>query len=734
MRSINFIRFFKSTNFTTAIIVTLALTLPIVVGVVFDVLEVGILITLGAVLASPSDIPGSMRLKVSGILLSTFLAMFVTFISRFLHISPWFFLPTLGLMMFVISYLSIFGFRASLISFSGLFAFVISLSSLGQSDFSVIHQTLLIGAGGLWYLFLAVSFYLIFPKVATEELLSKTFKLTSSYLKTRAELIKPGIERVELSKELLSIQSELTENHEKLRELLLNRRKETGKSDYQTKRLLILIELIDMLELAVTHPVNYDKADRFFSQNLHLVDDFQQLLFGISSQIEVISNHLSTPNRMEENKEIRRLLNKLEEDIESVNTSSSTEFNEDIVLLKNFLKYQKLQYRKIIKIERLLKNTNQKELRKVAKKDFSRFITQPNYNLEVVIENFNFNSAFFRHSLRIAVVTMVGYLIGVFFNLQNSYWILLTIIVIMRPTYGLTKSRSMERTIGTLIGGLVAVGVVYIVHNPYIYAVLGIITLVIAFAMFQKNYRAAAAFFTLNVVFIYALMEPNVLHVIQYRVIDTLIGTGLAIVGNLVLWPAWETKSIENTLLETIKANRNYLIQIVKYYNEGGEITNEYRLSRKKAFLALSELSSSFQRMAQEPKSQQNDLERVYDLAMLNQSFLVATASFGTYIVNNPTTPASANFNKVIEYIKENLQAAEDYIENKDSTTLNRLSSDEVLEKTYGKKADFLLSIGEFDDQDFNSKVEEAHIVLEQLKWLLDISEKIVKTLEKTEF
>lgn len=726
--------FFKSTNFSTAIIVALALTIPILLGRYFDVLPYGILITLGAILASPSDIAGSMRLKISGILLSTALAMVVTFISHFLHFSPWIFVPIMGIMMFLISYLSIYGFRASLISFSGLFAFVINLSSLGESDFSVIQQTLLIGVGGLWYLALAISFYLIFPKVATEESLSKAFKLTSKYLQIRAQLIEPSQQRTSLSKDLLTTQTDLTEKHEKLRELLLNRRKGSGKSNYQTRSLSVFIELIDMLELAVTNPVNYEKADLLFKNNPTLFSDFQSLLFGMSDQLEIISNNLNKPNQIPENKHIKNLFIKLENDIDSLRDSQAIVINEDIILLKNFLKYQNLQFQKIDKIERILKNTNQKELHKVARKDFSNYLTQPNYNLELIIENFSFNSAIFRHSLRIAVVTMIGYLIGVFFNLQNSYWILLTIIVIMRPAYGLTKSRSRQRVIGTLIGGFVAVGIVFLVHNTYVFAVLAVLSLIIAFTMFQSNYKAAAAFVTLNVVFVYALLEPNVLHVIQYRIIDTLIGTGLAVVGNLILWPAWEIKSIEKTLLETIRANRNYLNQIVSFYNKGGELTQEYRLSRKKAFLEMSELSASFQRMTQEPKFRQGQLQNFYELSMLNHNFLVATASFGTYIVHNPTTPASENFNKVMDYIDENFQIAENFIQNKSSLRDDRLNSLEVMEATFGRKSDVLTSINDFEELDFDSQVEEAHLVLEQLKWLLDISEKIVRTLEKTEF
>src|SRR5690606_397746 len=142
-----------------------------------------------------------------------------------------------------------------------------------------------------------------------------------------------------------------------------------------------------------------------------------------------------------------------------------------------------------------------------------------------------------------------------------------------------------------------------------IYRVWAIVTLVIAFSMVQRNYKAAATFITLSVVFIYALLQPDIFNVIQYRVTDTLIGAGLATLGNLLLWPAWEIQSMQKTLMGTIKANRIYLEEIIGFYNKKGSVPTEYKVARKKAFLEMSDLSAAFQRMTQEPKSKQKNLD-----------------------------------------------------------------------------------------------------------------------------
>lgn len=724
--------YFNSTDFSKAILLGIALTVPIIVGVKLNAVHIGITITIGAMLASPSDVSGGIRHKITGLLFATLLAMIVSLIGGYLHLSLWFIFPILGIMMFCISYLAIYGFRASLISFSGLLALVLSFSNV-STDMQPYERSLLIGLGGLWYISLSLLHHFIFPKAATEYYLSKTLKLTADYLQTRGELVAENNDRTELLKKLLNKQTELTTIHETLRDILISSRTGSGKSDYEGKRMLIFVQLVDMLELAMAHPVNYSKTDALFKKDPEQLLDFQELLFAMSDRLIVVSDYLSKPKRLPKSTKIEIFLKKVREDV----FTSEEVYDEDLLMLRNLYKYQKEQVKKIEKIEWLLSDPDRRQIPFIKSEDAKRFLTKQNYDIEVLVENFNLRSPIFKHSLRLATMTMIGYGVGILFEVQNPYWILLTLIVIMRPTFGLTKTRSKERTIGTLIGGTLAVGIVLITHNTTVYGILAITSLVIAFSMVQRNYKASATFITLSVVFIYALMRPDIFSVIQYRVTDTLIGAGLATLGNLLLWPAWEIQSIQNTLVDTIKANRIYLEEIIDFYNKKGNVSDEYKVARKKAFLEMSDLSSAFQRMTQEPKSKQKNLDKVYEIAMLNHTFLSSLASLSTYILNNPTTPASKNFNKVSSKIVQNLRDAETIL-NKQTpmeTKNGYPSSEDIFDATFGKK--IIVPENEKNNSkpdDFHLKLEEAHLVREQLKWLLAMSEKMPKVLQATPF
>ena len=726
--------YFNSTDFSKAILLGIALTIPIIVGVKLGVLEIGITVTVGALLASPSDVSGSIHHKIKGILFATLLAMIVSFLGGYLHLSAWLLFPILGVLMFCISYLAIYGFRASLISFSGLLALVLSFSEV-SGTMQPYERALLIGIGGLWYASLSLLRHYIFPKAPTEYYLSRALKLTADYLQIRSELVAETKDRSELLKKLLSTQTELTAIHETLRDILIETRTGSGKSDYEGKRLLLFVQLIDMLELAMANPVDYSKTDQFFKVKPVLLTNFQGLLSSMSSRLNAIAANLSTPKKLWDNKKIHEFELKIANDISEYASNSDQSFDENLLMLKNLFKYQKEQIKKIEKIEWLLKNPAQRELSLMKTEDSRRFLTKQNYNLEILFENFNLRSPIFKHALRLGVMSMIGYGTGMFFDVQNSYWIILTIIVIMRPTFGLTKTRSKERTIGTLIGGALAVIIVLITQNTTVYGILAITSLVIAFSMVQRNYKASATFITLSVVFIYALMRPDIFNVIQYRVMDTLIGAGLATLGNLFLWPAWEIQSMQKTLLETVRANRIYLEEIINFYNTKGTISSEYKVARKTAFLEVSDLSSAFQRMNQEPKSQQKSLDKIYELVVLNHNILSSLASLSTYILNNPTTPASENFNRVSTKIVQNLVDSEMILNNEVSTTENIEShiSEDIFEATFGKNIN-VSEAQRAETENFHLHIEEAHLVREQLKWLLAMSEKMPRLFSKTEF
>ncbi|TVZ28460.1 putative membrane protein (TIGR01666 family) [Gillisia sp. Hel_I_86] len=725
--------FLKSTDFTKAIILAFGIIVPIAVGVYVGYFEVGLALALGALLSSPSDVTGSFRNKNFGILLSALFAVFASLIGGFLNPSAWLTIPVLGIIMFIFSYFSVYGFRASLISFSGLFALVLSFANISDV-LEFYERAFFIGLGGIWYLFLTVIWHRINPKAQTEQFLSQGLDLISQYLDVRGNLLDASSNRLALQKKMLELQADLNGNHETLRDILISSRKSSGSSNYERKRLLIFIHLIDILELAMANPVDYEKMDEILSKHPYKMQLFQTLTFEMAARMRHISESLLQSKGLNNNNTLEECLQKIRKHIEDVAPAEEKGSLESSILLKNLYVYQYRQVEKIRKVEHILSNKDFKDLSFVKNIDVQRFISHQEYDLNILSENFSLKSAIFKHSLRLALVVMVGFTVGAYFSLQNAYWILLTIVVIMRPNYGLTRQRSKQRILGTLIGGAIAAGIVLLIQDTTVYAILAILSLIMAFSMVQRNYKTSATFITLSVVFIYALLKPDILNVIQYRIIDTIIGAGLAALGNAILWPSWEYFSINSVIGESLKANKEYLFAIQKYYQEKGAVPTTYKLARKAAFLASGNLNTAFQRMTQEPKSKQLHLDKFYEVVVLNHTFLSSLASLGTYIQNHPTTEASIYFNSYVDGILHNLKVANGLISEKSYAKIldsnNRIEAQHYFEH----RIESLNKLTEIEEgykvstvKGGTDELQEVQLLSSQLKWLHALSEKIIK-------
>jgi uncharacterized membrane protein YccC len=381
---------------------------------------------------------------------------------------------------------------------------------------------------------------------------------------------------------------------------------------------------------------------------------------------------------------------------------------------------------------------NVEEASKVSfkRQDSSQFLTLQEYRLNVLVQNFSLDSTIFRHSIRLTLAIVLAYGLGLFFNIQNTYWILLTIIVIMRPSYGLTRDRSKDRIIGTLIGAAIAVGIVLITQNLIVYGVLAFVSFILAFSMIQQNYKFAAALITISIIFVYSFINPDAFEVIQYRVIDTIIGASIAVIANYLVLPTWEADNLKQILVNALKMNQKYLLATQSLYQNPSKHKLSYRLARKEAFLAISNLNASFQRLTQDPKSKQKEFQLIYEIVTLNQTMTSAIASIGNFISNHKTTPASIEFNVLIKKISNTLEIAIDSFNDKEiKQKIDQETVEDAQDKLTAKyqqlstKRDKDIQKGntELDTKILHS-LQEAHLIANHMSWLVSLSENLKKT------
>lgn len=733
----NLKRYFKSTYFLKAIVMAIAMVLPILFSnFILNDLSFGFSIALGVLFSSPADVQGSLRHKYFGILSAIVVSFIVTLLIGTFSERTYLVLPLLFILVFTISYISVFGFRASLISFAGLLAVVLSFA-IDNREISVFSHALLVALGGSWFLVLTMLTSILFPKIQTDQLFVEAFENTAEFLKIRGNLLVNREDRASLYNSMFLLQTKINENHESIREVILSKRLNSGFSNRTRRQQLLFSKLIEIFELAISNPVEYEKFDLIFEKHSEKLAEFKNLIFEISNQLTHISKVILKEEKLQVNECIPRLLKKIKTQIDYYrDLVGLPESREGTILLLNLKTYQEKQIQNIIDIERVLNNyTHNNKIAGI--KDAERFITTQDYDLKKLKDNFSFKSPIFKHSLRLSILMVIGFLIGNIFSMQNPYWILLTLVVIMRPSYGLTKQRSKHRVIGTLIGAAIATAVVLITQNTTVYGIIAIISLPIAFSLVQLNYRNAAVFITLNVIFVYAILDPNILSVVKFRVLDTIIGATLAFSASYFLWPAWQVQNIREFFIKSINANLNFLKEIDELYHKKGEVSTEYLLARKDAFIQVGNLNAAYQRMNQEPKSKQTNLSIIYEMVAVSNTFLSSLSSLGMFIRTNKTTKVPKQFETYILHIKNNLEITLKLLKSESlevSLVANEIEKASKIYDDYFEK----LSVQrdkEIDEgipitNELKIQLRETKLVSEQVKWLGNLSESLIKSVK----
>lgn len=727
-------KFTDNLHLTDSLKITISSIIPFLVLMPYKEFTLAFTIAMGALLTAPVDIPSNLKHKVVGLLVGALLIPTVTFILCTV-VGTFLFYPVFLTIIFALCMISVYGHRANMLSFTGLLAVSLAFVHPYQGKDLYIHCAMLL-LGGILYLVVSLLFNLARPRRYAALQTSECMDLTSQYLQLRANLWAKEANRDKIIEEQLNIQVKLNEIHENLREYLVRNKANTGNSSYNRKMLVAFTALVDIQEIALSTAFDHKKLYVLFKDRLDIIEDYKKLADQFASTISNISLSLNIGKKYTAISSLTDDLKKIEDKLyqfQKDNQSYST--SEAVLMFSNVIHYAGKQIEKIKILERVLTNTVTENDLKGKHKDLEKFLTPQHYRWDTLKENMNFSSTIFRHALRLTITILVGFMIGQIFNLLNGYWILLTIVVIMRPGFGLTKQRSFERVIGTVAGGLVAFGLLAFIDNTTVLAVLTIFTMIVGYWFSHTDYKIGVTFITIYVVLIYGILTPNFMDLLTYRIIDTLIGAVLAFGANYLLWPSWEFLNLNIHLTKSIKANRDYLKEISIYYNEKGEVTLPYRLTRKYAFIEIGNLMSSFQRMIQEPKSKQKYRSELYELAVLNHTLLSSAASIGTYIQSHKTTEASKAFNVVMDTIVKNLNTTIEVIQDS-SKERYIMTQDE--QKEYEISFSYLKDIREKelklsidDDEDIKVKMEESQLVIEQLIWLTNLSEQILKVAKK---
>ena len=688
-------------------------------------------VTLGALLCAPIDISSKLKHKIIGLLIATLLLPIISIVLTTTYKEVVLFYPIFSFLVFFSALISLYGHRANLLSFTLLIGISLAFIHHNEPE-NALQNGMYMFFGGMLYLLFSIVFYIIRPSRYINLEVALCIHRVSEYLDLRAKLWDSTADTESIKHKQLELQITINESFDNIREYLVYNKAKTINSSNNRKLLVALTSLVEIMELAMSNTFNNQQIVEYFESDPTIMNDYKQLASNFSTTLESISYHIKSNKKYHSSVSLTNDFKSLNQKIETFTKNNGwSPIDEKTIAINNVLFYAEKQIEKIKGLERVYKErVNADELRGKYK-DLEKFFTPEHYRFKTLVEHLNFESATFRYALRLTAAMLLGLIIGKFINLQNEYWILLTIVVIMRPGYGLTKQRSKHRIIGTILGGILGILLLIFVDNIHILSFITIFSMLFGYWLSASDYRIGVTFVTLYVILIYGILNAEAESAFIYRLLDTAIGAGIAFLATHFFWPSWEFYNVKSHLEKSLKSIITYVEEVKQFYVHKGEPTTAYKIARKNAFIEVGNLMASFQRMIQEPKNKQQNRTELYELAVLNQTLVSSTASMGTFIQSHKTTEASEAFKIVMDNVQYNLKSALLHLDINISIDENVKNNFEIsITKLKNIRKEEVESLP-LSLEEKIQKTEESQLIIDQLIWMVNLSEQIEKVCKK---
>src|SRR5690606_13761276 len=140
----------------------------------------------------------------------------------------------------------------------------------------------------------------------------------------------------------------------------------------------------------------------------------------------------------------------------------------------------------------------------------------------------------------------------------------------------------------------------------------------------------------------------NDISVAKERIIDTFVGSIIALMASFIVLPNWESHQFRNFMLEALKANYYYFLKAARQLSGEPVDIMSYKLVRKDVYVSSANLGSAFQRMLSEPKNRQKNSKETHTCVVLNHMLSSYIATLVTNLQQSDNPQLNENHIKLI--------------------------------------------------------------------------------------
>ena len=274
----------------------------------------------------------------------------------------------------------------------------------------------------------------------------------------------------------------------------------------------------------------------------------------------------------------------------------------------------------------------------VVRASWRLFVSPTDWSLQPFLTLWHWRQPALRHAIRAALAVGTGYVIATLLPWgSHDYWVLLTIVVVLRGSLAQTLERRNLRVAGTLLGCVLAVAVLAAQWPAWALLLAMTLAQAIAHSFALRRYLVTAVAVTvLGLVQAHLLnADSSTAFALLERLVDTLIGTGIAWAFAYVL-PSWERTQMAALVKRTLAAQAHHArvalgLGQLQAVDNAPELA--WRLARREAYDSLSALVLATQRSLAEPRAVRPPLEPLEHLQAHSYQLLAQLSAVKTLLL-----------------------------------------------------------------------------------------------------
>jgi uncharacterized membrane protein YccC len=564
----------------------------------------------GAICVSVVDFPGPVRLKFLQLASAALFTTLISFIFSYARLNPWLEFLAVVPISFFGAMLNAFGKKAQALSFACLFALVIGVGSPKIPGGEVAHA-LHFGSGAVLYALYAMLMASALRYRSKHQALAEAIYELANYLDAKSAFFESDADINQCYGSLVAEQVTLVDKQQVARDLVFRHLKRARHVRLAT----ILIGTLDISERVFSSHTNYTSIHAKFGDA-----DVTMLLRDLirKAAIDLRSIGYSILRGRDARKAVIYKAELIAIEHELARLAAARPEGEERIALDALDGVYARVVAAIGLIDALhvLVHAKPGETPLPEGLALLPFLSNMSFPPRLMWQELRIASPVFRFSVRLTLAMSVGFALSqVLPYATHSYWILLTVAVILRANYSVTRQRRNDRILGTLVGCLLIAGLLYFNPGYPLEVLVMLFALGVAHAFATIKYRYTAAAACVMAVLQVHFINRGASFAIDERLIDTLVGAALAFGASFVL-PSWEHLSMKRLIADLLRAHARYVTVV----SAADTPDVQYRLARKNLFDSIALTSAAFRRMLLEPRAQQRAVAPINDFITTSYS------------------------------------------------------------------------------------------------------------------